>query len=117
MEMSPLFSHLAEIRKQLTRPATQMYLIRQALQSQVASLASMPTPQVFTNEQRKTLLEDVNTLEEFLKNEDGRDAMEILMTAFSEFKERKANPELYSDEKANEEIKYQEPPTVSTTEN
>jgi hypothetical protein len=92
MESTQLLQDLAKLREQMSNPITHMQLIRQALQHQVALGTSIPMPQILSEDQRKVMLADVTCLEEFIKSEDGKDAVELMMIAFKEYKKAKEAP-------------------------
>lgn len=102
MESTKMIESLRTLRAGFEKPPSDMEIIRRSLVNQVAKLHEVEMPPLLTQEQRKTFSADLECLEAFLKSEDGADAIELLVGAFSRFSEeyRRQHAEAGQENKA-----------------
>lgn len=78
MEATRLIEALTEYRKQYEQPVSYLQVMRDlVLRAQNPSM-----PPMFTEEQRKLLLSNLDCLTSFLACEEGADAIELLIDSF-----------------------------------
>ena len=93
MHASKLIDSLATLRATYDKPPTDMDMVRQALQAQVARASGLEMPPILTDAQRKVFADDIDRAKEFLESEDGADAVELLVCAFAAFAASERVPE------------------------
>jgi len=85
MEASGLIQALHTLRAQMDKPVSDLDIIRQSLQASIARNSGIEMPPLLTNEQRKLFIGKVDLVTAFLESEDGADAVELLIRAFTRF--------------------------------
>jgi hypothetical protein len=84
-EQTAMLEALDRLQAHFAQPMTQMQLIRHVLQKEAAAIGTPEMPMLLNEEQRRVFADHIDKVKAFLNSEDGRDAMELVVTAFTEF--------------------------------
>lgn len=87
MASTAMVEMLRKLRTTYDKPISDMSIIRQTLASHSARLGTVEMPPILDEGQRKIFLGNLDELSEFLESEDGADAIELLVNAFTAFVE------------------------------
>lgn len=87
MQVTSIVEALGKLRTTYEKPISDMGIIRQTLASHAARLGTVEMPPLLNEGQRKVFLGNLDELTEFLSSEDGADAIELLVNAFTAFVE------------------------------
>jgi len=87
MQATPMVEALKKLRDSYENPPSDMHIIRTSLMDQVASMGELRMPPLLNQTQRKVFVSNIDKVSEFLETEDGADAVELLVNAFTKFTE------------------------------
>lgn len=92
MEATKLIESLATLRAGFEKPPSDMEIIRRTLAAQVARASGVEMPPLLNDDQRRVFADKIDQVTAFLASEDGADAVELLVNAFTAFTQAEEDP-------------------------